>query len=446
MDKARTAALEALLHVDVNEGYSNIVLDKTLRSHALQGRDASFAAVLFYGVLERRITLDWVIRRFSKTPLEKLDPEVIEILRMALYQILYLDKVPAPAAVNEAVNCAKERKKAAKASGFINGILRSVLRCPNPLVLPSKKENPILFDTIQYSCPEWIIRRWINDYGQSNTQKLLEALCERPPVYIRVNTVRISTQELQERLKHSGVQVDPVEGMEETLQLENTGSIANLPEYQEGLFHVQDLSSQIVCGFLGAKPGERIVDVCAAPGGKSFTIAEKMKNQGELLAFDLYKGKANLIRQGAERMGLGIIRAGVRDAAHPEKPLEPADRVLCDVPCSGLGIIRRKPEIRYKQEKSLSEIFKIQRQILDCTAELVKPGGILIYSTCTLNPEENGENADWFLKVHPEFEAYSLELPIGMEHGIKEPENQMTFFPHLHKTDGFFAAGFRRHP
>ncbi len=444
MDAARTAALDALLHVDVEEGYSNLVLDKTLRAYGLRGRDASLASALFYGVLERRIPLDWVLRKFSKTPLEKLSPAVLGILRIALYQILYMDKIPASAAVNEAVNCAKENKKTAKASGFVNGVLRSVLRSGDPMSLLPGEEDPVLAASVRYSCPEWILRLWQNAYGAEITQGLLESLSQHPPVYVRVNTTRTSAQSLCALLEQSGVRAQAVPWLPDALMLEGTGAIAELPAYQQGLFHVQDLSSQLVCGLLGAKPGERIIDVCAAPGGKSFTIAQRMENRGELLSFDLYKKKAGLIRQGAQRLGLPVIRAGVRDAANPEKPLEPADRVLCDAPCSGLGIIRRKPEIRYKPEESIRGLPEIQRGILDRTAELVRPGGVLLYSTCTLHPAENARTAAYFLERHPEFEPLPLKLPEGVARAIAEPENQLTLFPHIHKTDGFFAALFRR--
>ncbi len=444
MDAARTAVYEALLHVDVEEGYSNIVLDKTLRAHGLQGRDASFASALFYGVLERRITLDWVLRQFSKTPLEKLSPPVLEILRTALYQILYMDKVPASAAVNEAVNCAKADKKAAKAAGFVNGVLRSILRDNGAHRFPPEEDGSLLAQSVRYSCPEWIIKLWRHAYGEQITEGLLESLCCRPPMYIRVNTLRTDMQKLCTVLENFDVKAERVSGVPDALMLKETGSIAELPAYKEGLFHVQDLSSQTVCGLLGAKPGERVMDVCAAPGGKSFTIAQHMENRGELLSFDLYKKKVGLIRQGAQRLGLTVIRADVRDAANPSKKLEAAQRVLCDAPCSGLGILRRKPEIRYKSEESIRGLPEIQREILNASAQLVRPGGVLLYSTCTLNPEENSGTASRFLMDHPEFEPAALELPPWVKRALKEPEHEITFLPHIHGTDGFFAALFRR--
>ena len=240
------------------------------------------------------------------------------------------------------------------------------------------------------------------------------------------------------------VKVNNITTIEGAYALEHSGSIADLTAFQQGWFHVQDLSSQICCFLVGARPGERVIDVCAAPGGKTFTLAENMKNEGEILSFDKYKGKVRLIQQGAERLGLSIVKTGLRDASFPKEPLEKADCVLCDVPCSGLGVIRRKPEIRYKSMKELDGLPDLKYLILCESAKLVRENGRLIYSTCTLNPAENGEVANRFLRDHPDFRPLFLQLPKGISHMISEPENQITIFPFTADSDGFFVAAFQR--
>ncbi len=443
MNNARTAALSALLHVDVNEGYSNIVLDKTLASFPMEPRDKALASALFYGVLERRITLDYMLSKFSKTTLSKLDAKVLEILRLGAYQILYMEKIPKSAAVNEAVILAKENKLV-KASGFINAVLRSLLRNLDALKLPDAEKEPTAYLSVKYSYPEWLIGLWQKEYGPDCAIGLLESSLNRPPVFARVNNTLISTENLIEKLTAEGVKATPITWLDHAISLEQTGAISESECFREGLFHIQDLSSQLCCALLNPLPGQRVIDVCSAPGGKAFTAAERMGNEGELLAFDQYKGKVRLIRQGAQRLQLSVIQAEVRDAAGPAQSLEQADRVLCDAPCSGLGIIRRKPEIRYKSQSSLDSLPDLQYRIVCKSSKLVKSGGILIYSTCTLNPKENDEVAAKFLANNEDFRPYRLSLPDALVRAVKEPEHQITMMPHIHGTDGFFIAAFQK--
>lgn len=444
MDNARSAALAALLHVDVNEGYSNIVLDKTLASFSLEPRDKALASTIFYGVLERRITLDYVINQFSKTPLKKMSPQVLEILRMGAYQILYLDKIPQSAAVNESVILAKENG-AVKASGFINAVLRSLLRNINHLKMPDLETDPLLSLSIRYSCPEWLIALWQEAYGNECASCLLESIFFKPPVFARVNNTRISEEHLIEKLNSENVKVTAITWIKNAVELQQMGAVGQSASFREGLFHIQDLSSQLCCFLFNPLPGQRIIDVCSAPGGKAFTIAEMMENQGELLAFDKYKGKVNLIRKGAQRLNLSVINAAVRDAAGSAEELEPADKVLCDVPCSGLGIIRRKPEIKYKLRSAIDSLPDLQYLILCKSSKLVKTNGTIFYSTCTLNPKENGEVAAKFLRNNHDFAPLPLNLPDTIRHVVaNEPANQLTLMPHVHGTDGFFIAAFQK--
>lgn len=437
---ARTAALQALLQVEESEGYSNIVIDKTIRQMALPPREAALASALFYGVLEKRIAIDWALNRFCKKPVEKLDAPVREALRLAVCQILYMDKIPDSAAVNEAVKACRQAGKSS-AAGFVNGVLRNLLRQRENLPWPQTGDEAL---SIRYGCPVHWITFWRDAYGEEFCQKLLESLTTPPPLYARVNPLRGSVEEFMEKAAETGMKAHPIEVVPGAVRLEHTGSVAENPLYQQGWFHVQDLSSQ-VCVLQGAvRPGMRVVDVCAAPGGKTFTAGEYMENSGELLAYDLYKGKVGLIRSGAERLGLTCVQAAVRNAETPAFSPEPADVVFCDAPCSGLGILRRKPEIRYKKPESLSELPGLQKRILAQAAALVKPGGRLVYSTCTLNPAENSWVADGFLQEHPEFAPVPVTLPKGMNRTVQEPEYQFTMTPFGCGTDGFFVAVFTK--
>lgn len=442
MENARLTALQALLRVDVEQGYSNLVLAQALKKANLEPRDAAFSSTLFYGVLERRMTLDSVIAQYSKIPIRKISPDVLEILRMGIYQLCYLDKIPQSAAVNEAVKLTRSCKKE-KAAGFVNGILRSFLRDGCALRLPEGC-TPQERLSLEYSCPVWLIRMWQKHYGEQNTQQLLQSLSGRPPLTARLNLLRGPEEQLLENLTKTGIQARVIEGIPGAVELEHTGAIEKNSCFQRGDFHIQDLASQLCCLALAPQPGERVIDVCSAPGGKAFTLAELMQNRGELLAFDLYASKVGLIQEGAKRLGLSIIKAAVRDASKPDSSLPKADRVLCDAPCSGLGIIRRKPEIRYKTPDSLDSLPNLQYLILCSSAQLVREGGTLVYSTCTLNSKENSKVADRFLQEHPEFAPHPIVFPAGIQRNQWEPEHQCTLMPHLHGTDGFFISAFKR--
>lgn len=443
MENARTAALRALLRVDRDEGYSNLVLGHTLDSVSLSRQDRSLATALTYGVLERRITLDYIIGCFSKLPLKRMSPKVLEILRMGVYQIYYLEKIPDSAAVNESVKLTRSCG-AARASGFVNAVLRSLLRAKGKIPWPDPVRDPLKNWSVRYSCPEWLVSLWRESYGEERARRLLASLSDRPGIFVRVNNTLISEEQLWERLCKGGVKAERTGWPGNALRLETPGEISGLASYRKGFFHVQDLSSQLCCFLFGAQPGETVADVCAAPGGKSFTIAETMENRGKLYAFDKTEERVKLIREGAGRLQLPIIEARIRDAAQPKGSSPPADRVLCDAPCSGLGVLRRKPEIRYKSASAIDSLPDLQYLILCKSSELVKRGGALFYSTCTLNPRENSGVARRFLSEHPAYEAAPLRLPAGVARDVDEPENELTLMPYANGTDGFFIAAFRR--
>ena len=430
---SRKTALTALSEVTENEGYSNIVIDKAIRAAELSPRDAALASTIFYGVLEKRMTLDFYIRKFLAKPKQKMDGTVLNILRIAAYQMLYLDKIPESAAVNEVVSCAASYQRG-RYKNFVNGVLRSFARGKDEVKIPEENLSA------RYNVPQPVIDGWKRDYGEAVCIDLLKAMSARAETYIRVNPLKTAADDLIKSLPENTAEKTKLEN---ALCIHGTGDVTKLPGFAEGKFHVQDLSSQLLCAFVAPQPGETVADVCAAPGGKSFTLAEYMENTGTLDAFDLYKGRVNLIKKGAERLNLDIIHAAVRDAANGacEKLY---DRVLCDVPCSGLGVIRRKPEIRYKKPESFAGLPAIQLEILEHSSKLVRPGGLLFYSTCTLRDAENGAVVREFLKRCPEFEPYDLPETEGIPHTVDEPKFMRTMMPMDHGGDGFFAAALRR--
>lgn len=439
---ARRTAFRALRRV-AEDAYSNLILDSELKKSNMDERDKRFAASLFYGVLENEQQLDYIISAFLSKPGMKLEKDVRIILRMGIYQLGFMDRVPDSAAVDESVRLAK-KNGLTRVSGFINGVLRSYIRADKKVKLPDRSKDERLFLSVRYSCPMWLIDLWSGDYGVEICEKILQSLGGRPPIYARCNTVKITPGELCRILAEEGVEANPAEWFDDALCLADTGSIEELEAYKKGLFHVQDLSSQICCKVLSPQAGETVLDVCAAPGGKSFTLAQLMSGRGRVISCDIHPHRVELIAQGAERLGLGCIEPKVRDALSGEDELK-ADRVLCDVPCSGLGIIRRKPDIKNKNAESIAQLPQMQYDILYRSSKAVRPGGVLVYSTCTLCREENSLVVNRFLEENSDFEPYPFELPcsVGRTAG-GEPEHMLTLFPFVADTDGFFIARMKR--
>ena len=419
MANARKIVVKALLNVEKEKAFSNLTLGAVFKEHPdLTPQDKALISNIFYGVLDRKITLDYFLSKLIKTPLNKVKPFVLCVLRSALYQIVYLDKIPDSAAVNEAVKIVKSSKESYQ-SGFVNGVLRGFLR--NPVPLPKGDTADEL--SIIYSCPKWIVESFIKDYSLENAVKLLKESLEAAPVYLRVNTLKTDANSLVALLNEQGISANPTEN-ENSVEISGGISPGENKLFSEGYFHIQDLSSQKCATLLGAKENEKILDLSAAPGGKSFTIAQCMKNKGVLYSCDLYEHRTNLIVEGAKRLGIDIIKTKTLDATKPITFEKEFDAVLCDVPCSGLGIMRRKPDIKYNAAQNLSELEKIQRQILNNAAKVVIKGGRILYSTCTLRKAENEENIKEFLKQHE-------NAALKFEH---------TFLPHIDKTDGFYTA------
>ena len=438
---ARRAAVEALLKINHSGGYSNIVLDNLLKSGVLTPQDQIFATRLLYGVTERRLTIDYALEQCSSVALKKMHPTVLEILRLGVYQLLYMDRIPASAAVNEAVKLTRQMQQG-KASGFVNGVLRSVERKKDRLFenLPIGDAG----DAVRYSCPEPLISLWKKAYGEETARALLEHINDLPETTIRLNTLKMTAQEFENQLSEADIVYRREPQLPACYYLQNGSDGKRLAKIVKNCYYHQDAASQIDCLALGARPGERVADVCAAPGGKSFTIAQGMENSGELLSGDLYAAKCEAMEARAAELGITMMRTAVREASRPcpEPLLSVCDRVLWDVPCSGLGVIRRKPEIRYKPLADFADLPAIQYAILERAAAMCRPGGVLQYSTCTLNPAENEGVAARFLREHSDFQPRMLPLSHWFTQAGMELGASITLFPHIHNTDGFFVAGF----
>lgn len=423
----RRTAFEILKNIDRSGSYSNLELASQLRGSNYDTRDSGFIAALVYGVLERQITLDFILSRYLSKPIGKARFDVRTLLRMGAYQIVFMDKVPDSAAVNESVKLAKNGG-CAFAAGMINAVLRKVAGDDGAW------RNAGWM--VCYSCPQVLIDLWIDAYGAETAQGILETSFGGTDTYLRVNTLRTTAGRLIESLRGEQVEAEQVDGMPNALRVAHSGALEHLRAYREGLFHVQGIPSQICAALLDVRPGMRVADVCAAPGGKSFTLAQMMENQGHLASFDLHPHRIDLIKRGAQRLGIGIIRAAVRDAASQQAEEDLFDRVLCDVPCSGLGDIASKPELRYKDSFLSGELTAVQRQILEQSARMVAPGGRIVYSTCTLNPAENEAVCTAFLESHPEFSL----LPARYSRARITAGGMMTFLPQDFGGNGFFAA------
>lgn len=438
----RQTVFDTLSRVSKDSAYSNIAVDKAIKNDELDKSQAAFVTALFYGVLEMNITLDYAISKYVKKGIKSVDIEILIILRMGFYQLLYMDSVPDNAAVDESVKLTMYARKAS-AKGFVNAVLRSFIRDKKEIKFPDINKNIIQHYSIKYSCPEWILKQWTDQYGIDTAKLLAESTLNRPPLTIRVNTLKTTSEKLIGYLENRGVKAVKHQYLENCLVIEQSGSIDKLPQYKQGLFYVQDTASQLCAKALNAKPDETVLDICSAPGSKSFTIAQAMENKGKIYAFDLFEHKLKLIQASAKRLGIEIIETKLQDGTIFNENIHKADKVLCDVPCSGLGIIRRKPEIKYKTEEELKDLPKIQYEILCNASKYVKDDGILIYSTCTTNKKENDEVAQRFLKNNNYYKPLQLSEILSKIEGMGD--FSVTLFPHINDCDGFYIAAFQKH-
>lgn len=433
---ARQIAFEILLKIEKDKAYSNLAIDSAVKAYCPSSTDCAFISHLVYGVIERKITLDYIISGHLKQPINKLKKDVLTILRLGTYQLVFSEKIPESAAVNESVQLAKNNKSA-YASGMINAVLRNVAK--DGFVLDDNLNSTEKI-SVKYSAPEDFVKFLSYHYGEENAERFLRSALEPKKIIIRVNTTKTTEEELVELLKNEGVECVSLP-LGNALEIKLNKAVYELESFKKGLFHVEDTSSQLCVKALGAFPGCTAIDICAAPGGKTFTIAQYMNNQGQLYSCDIYEQRTKLIDDGAKRLGLSCIKTATNDATkfNPVFPL--ADVVLCDVPCSGLGIISKKPEIKYKSLDDIKELIPIQKEILQISSQYVKKGGKLVYSTCSVNPNENRKVCDAFLKNNSDFKSVKV-LP-DVERTIDE-EDYLTLMMHKNNCDGFFIALFER--
>ncbi len=442
MDKkkftAREAAYRSLMLCERDKKYSSLEIDASIKRFSLEGADKGLYTALVYGVIERKITLDYIIGKLSSKPLESLDSEVLTLLRLGLYQLIWLDRIPDSAAVNETVNLAK--RNAPRAASFINAVLRNFLRTMDKDNLPCPDESDTEnYLSVRYSCTKDVLG--VLSESLSDVRSVLSAFEHQPDVTLRVNTLKISREDLLKKLSEKGVEAAATEYSPLGVRLIGKNLPKEVSELiSEGFVYIQDEASQVAVLAASPKPDSVLIDTCACPGGKSFTAAILMENKGRVFSFDLHKNKLSLIESGAKKLGITIIETAEKDGSKPDETLvKTADTVICDVPCSGLGVIAKKPEIRYKSKSEFSRLPDIQYSILSNAAAYVKNGGVLCYSTCTLNKAENEAVVKRFLTENDNFTPE--EFKVGT---LKSADGMLTLYPDVHGTDGFFVAKFRR--
>lgn len=425
MDENRKTAYFTLMDVETKQAYSNIALNH----HIIRGKPESpaFVRELVYGVLENKIYLDYIIEQFVNTPVCSMKKSDRTVLRLGIYQLKFLGGVPEYAAVNETVNLAKKYCRGRE--GFVNGVLRSFIRAGKEVPLPDRAKDEVYYLSVKYSYEPWIIELWLEEYASDFVEELLAAGNKTPDLVIRVNFLKTSREDLKKRIIAKGYRAEDGHLCKEALHVEGQGLLGG-KLFESGMFSVQDESSMLVVNSLDPRPGETVMDVCAAPGGKSLAIAEKMQNSGKVVSWDIYRRKLAIIDKEAQRLGITNITTKTWDATRVDSSMaEKADRVLVDAPCSGLGVIRRKPEIKYKRKtREIEDLPKTQLAILSASSKYVKPGGVLVYSTCTISPLENQQVVKDFLKKNPVF--------------IKEEELQL--LPNVHNTDGFYICKMKK--
>ena len=443
----REMALEILLEVEKNGVYPNVLLKQTLDKYLyMEKQERAFLTRLVEGTVERKLTLEYFINHVSKTPVNKMKPVIRCIMRMAAYQIFYMDSVPDSAACNEAVKLA-QKKGFQTLKGFVNGVLRNLSRQKEEILLPDEKKDPVKALSVAYSVPEWLVEKIIGDYGMDAAKKMFSSLYENVgATSIRVNNSKISTEECVKLLEKEGIHVEKAAYVNNALEISGYDSLGFMDSFLDGYFQVQDVSSMLVGLAADPKEGDCVIDVCAAPGGKSIHVADLLKGSGHVESRDLTDYKVSLIEENIDRCGFTNITAKKADATVlDENAFETADIVIADLPCSGLGVLKKKSDIKYRMTKDqIEELVQLQRTILKNAVTYVKSGGTLIYSTCTVAKEENDQQVDWILENLP-LQLVSLEGCID-EELLKNTDREgcLQLLPGREKTDGFFLAKFRK--
>ncbi len=426
----RELILSILVDVTGGREYSHIALRNVLDKYRyLPKQDRAFITRITEGTLERMIELDYIINQFSKTKVNKMKPIIRNILRMGVYQLKYMDSVPDRAACNEAVNLAV-RKGFSGLKGFVNGVMRNISRNLDSITYPDEQKNPIEYLSVTHSLPLWLAKLWVSEYGYDKTKSMAQAFLEPSKTCIRTNLALASSEQLRERLVNEGVTVEQNPTLSYSFFISDYDALDELDSFLEGWFYVQDTASMMVAEYADAVSGSYVIDVCAAPGGKSAHMAEKLAGTGLVEARDVTDYKVAMMEENIERCQLTNMRAVCQDATElDEDSIEKADLVIADLPCSGLGVLGRKPDIRYRMTyEQIKELATLQRQMLSVVHNYVKPGGQLLYSTCTVNHLENQNNAEWFANEYPQFTLEMMEQ----------------IYPVSGQTDGFFIAKFRK--
>ncbi|MBQ2830165.1 MAG: 16S rRNA (cytosine(967)-C(5))-methyltransferase RsmB [Oscillospiraceae bacterium] len=435
---ARQTALSVLVACRQNGAWSDGTLKAALRRDALEPRDAALATRICYGVLQNRALLDFYIGAHCSQRTDRLEPIILEILRIGAYQIVFMDKIPPSAAVNEAVEMTKRHKRS-KASGLVNAVLRSLARNKDALPQPDRTDMAAYLSLL-YSHPRWLVDRLLPILGAQETEAFLRANNDAVPTTVQINTLKTTPDALTAELSAEGVGACVHPLVEGCFTLTGAGNIESLAAFSDGRIMVQDAAAKLAVLAAAPRVGSRVLDVCAAPGGKSFAAAIAMENSGEIISCDIHAHKLRLIESGAARLGISCIKTELADGRTPRTEWIGAfDTVICDVPCSGLGIIRKKPDIRYKDEAELSKLPAVQRAILENACTYVREGGVLLYATCTILPEENECITDDFLRAHPEFSAETYDLP-----SLGTVTGGITLWPQRHGTDGFYICKLRK--
>lgn len=443
----RAISLEILNRIEETDRHPDDLLsDSFKRYRHLTPLDRAFLTELTYGVLRWRERLDWIVRRFSKVPFEKIDFEISSILRLGLYQIFFLTRTPASAAVNESVELAK-KIRGKGGGGFVNAILRTAIREKEEISYPDMEKDPAFYISIVQSHPLWLIRRWVEELGVRETLRVCEANHRISGLTLRTNTLKMSRGDLIEKLREKGLNPLPSSFSEEGVLLRDPPPTSELPFLKEGLYLIQDEASQLVTSILGPKPGERILDACAAPGGKTTHMAQRMENQGEIHALDLNREKLNRIEEGCRRLGIKIVKTAKGDATRPLaffKGLE-FDRILADVPCSGFGTLRKNPDLKWRRgEKDIGRLSQLQSSVLKNLSGYVKEGGILVYSTCTVFHEENEDVIEGFLAQHPAFQLDQMVEVLPEKCHFLIRNGFFKTFPPRDEMDAFFVARLKK--
>lgn len=443
MKNMREQVVTILTSMEKDESYIQLILKEELEK--VEERDRALANEIVYGTTKYRLKLDYIIDQFSKTPVKKMKPFIRHLMRMSVYQLIFLDKIPDSAVINEAVKLIHKRKMS-NLSGFVNGVLRNIARGKEAIIYPNRKENLKKHLSVMYSVPEWIVEKWLKAYGEEGTEKILIALNERAKVCIRHNDYLVDESIMLTHLEEEGIKVLEKGIVKEAYLIQSSGNIGKSPSFNRGEWTVQDESAMLVGHVVAPESGESILDMCSAPGGKTTHLATLMSYEGEVIATDVHEHKIEIIRKNAERLEIDCIEAVLQDGTVRRADWhEKFDRILLDAPCSGLGIIKRKPDIRYsKTEEDVKEIVALQKQLMENAVYYLKPGGILVYSTCTLNPDEN-EGMVRFATEELGVTKSPIEryIPACLKSSIKD-NAYIEILPYVANSDGFFIARFEK--